>query len=482
MMKNTKALQPSATLILAALATTASLSTSASGQTTIIEGTRIPGEAQPSAQSALSAGARMNELGLENSWMAARVGTWDVVETVWDSADGPAKTNKMVAERKMIGSYLQEMLSSPPGEAAPGVKRIDYLSFNRVEGRWKYVSMETRAAVGMMTAQSYDRGSQKRIDIRFDPFTVPGPGTNVSGQMLRMEQSIIQQDANHDRKDQYFTLADGNGANWLAHRYAYTRRRAGGIAGAAVPLPGVSSRIDAIKARGALRVAVLDEYPWLKQNPDGAGKPFQGPAWRLAEEYANRLGVRIETIPVNFENKVSVLASDKVDITIAPLLATPARAKMVDLISYSMSAQSLFGRADNPKVARARGIDDLNRPDVTIAYITGSPQGAWLQKRLPLAARREIPGNLADVPVDEIVAGRADVTTIDKFFFSGLANKTPGLASIPRDHMSSQELPIPIAMAIDKNQPEFLLWLRAVALEIKPQVEAAQAQVEKAGS
>lgn len=252
--------------------------------------------------------------------------------------------------------------------------------------------------------------------------------------------------------------------------------------GLAVPPPGASSRIDAIKQRGTLRVAVLDEYPWLKQRAKGESPPFAGPAWRLAEEYARRLGVRLETVPVNFDTKVSVLTSGQVDITIAPLLVTPARAKTVDLIPYSMSAQSLFGRADNPKLARAKSIDDLNRPDITIAYIAGSPQGAWLQKRLPQAARRPVPGNLADVPTAEILARRADVTTIDKFFFAGLAEKTPGLIAVPRDYLSSQELPIPIGLAVAKNQPAFLAWLLAVAQEIKPQVVAAEAEVKKAGS
>ena len=74
-----------------------------------------------------------------------------------------------------------------------------------------------------------------------------------------------------------------------------------------VPLlpPGASSRIDAIRQRGALRVAVLNEFPWLIQNSGAGAAPFRGPAWRLAEEYACHLGVRIETTPVTFDDKVS---------------------------------------------------------------------------------------------------------------------------------------------------------------------------------
>ncbi len=250
-----------------------------------------------------------------------------------------------------------------------------------------------------------------------------------------------------------------------------------------VPSAGSSSRIDAIKQRGSLRVAVLDEYPWLKQNAAG-DKPFEGPAWRLAEEYASRLGVRLETVPVSFDDKVSILKGGQVDITIAPLLVTAERGKLVDFIPYSISAQCLFGLASNPKVARAVSIDDLNRPGVTITYITGTPQGAWLTKRLPATTQHGVAGNTADVPVDEILSGRADATSIDKFFFAGFAKKHPGLATVPKGDacLASKELPIPIGMAIDKNQPVFLAWLRAVAEAIKPQTDAEELRVEKAGS
>jgi polar amino acid transport system substrate-binding protein len=257
---------------------------------------------------------------------------------------------------------------------------------------------------------------------------------------------------------------------------------AGRAAEIPVAPPGASSRIAQIEQRGSLRVAVLEEYPWLTRNTNAGDKPFAGPAWRLAEEYANRLGVRLETIQVTFDNKVSILTSDQVDITIAPLLQTPEREKIVDFITYSMSAQCLFGLATNPKVAQARSLDDLNRSDVTIAYIIGSPQGAWLEKRLPRAQRRGVPGSLADVAIDEITSHRADVANIDKFFFSGLAKKVPGLISVPKEYLTSRELSIPVGMAINKNQPAFLAWLRAVAEAIRPQVTAEEEELEKVGS
>ena len=40
----------------------------------------------------------------------------------------------------------------------------------------------------------------------------------------------------------------------------------------AVPAPGTSPRIDAIKKAGALRVAVLANAPWLVENTTGSGE------------------------------------------------------------------------------------------------------------------------------------------------------------------------------------------------------------------
>ncbi len=61
-----------------------------------------------------------------------------------------------------------------------------------------------------------------------------------------------------------------------------------------VPEAGKSKKIDAIKERGALRVAAIGEFPWLPENTTGSGPQFSGPVWVLAEEYAERLGVTIE--------------------------------------------------------------------------------------------------------------------------------------------------------------------------------------------
>src|SRR5437762_7576344 len=87
-----------------------------------------------------------------------------------------------------------------------------------------------------------------------------------------------------------------------------------------VPAPGVSPRIDSIKKAGVLRVGVLANAPWLVENTSGgSGDAWSGPAWMLAQEYAKRLGVKLEAVAVSHETKVPVLASNQVDISVTPL-------------------------------------------------------------------------------------------------------------------------------------------------------------------
>lgn len=177
------------------------------------------------AQTPMLAADRMNELGPQNGALAKQAGLWDVTETVWaNPGAAPISTTGLVAERRMIGSVLQEILHPASDRSGKSIKRIDYLTFNRVEARWDYVSMDMRAAVGIMSAWSFGHDPGDRILVTFEPFAIAGGGTVVAGQMLRMNEIIAVHGSNQSTKDQHFILADAIGTSWLAHRYAYVRR------------------------------------------------------------------------------------------------------------------------------------------------------------------------------------------------------------------------------------------------------------------
>jgi polar amino acid transport system substrate-binding protein len=249
-------------------------------------------------------------------------------------------------------------------------------------------------------------------------------------------------------------------------------------ADAPVPAPGTSPRVDAIKKAGVLRVGVLANAPWLVENTTGSGEKWSGPAWLLAEEYAKRLGVKLEAVPVSHETKVPVLASNQVDISVTPLAETAERLKVVDFIIYSNTSVCVFGLASNPKFAQAKSVDDLNKPEITIAYYTGGGEEGWVKERFPKAQLRGVAGS-GTAPVEEVMAKRADAVPINRVPWVAMGRKLKQLAVLPKENncQNSTEKSAPVGMAIDKNQTAFLTWTRAVEKEIEPKLKADEARV-----
>ena len=169
----------------------------------------------------------LNELAPENQALKQQVGLWDVTETSWDAPGAaPVTTTGLVAERRMVGAMLQEILRSASDVAGKDIKRIDYLSFNHVSGQWEYVSMDTRNDVALMPAKSFTRAdADGKIVLLHEPFVIPGSGKNVTAELRRMDTVITRQGPDRDMKEQHVVTSDGIGTVWLAHRYAYLRHR-----------------------------------------------------------------------------------------------------------------------------------------------------------------------------------------------------------------------------------------------------------------
>jgi polar amino acid transport system substrate-binding protein len=174
-----------------------------------------------------------------------------------------------------------------------------------------------------------------------------------------------------------------------------------------------------------------------------------------------------------------VLAANQVDISITPLAETPERDAVVDFVLYSNTSVCMFGRADDPHFAGAKTVDDLNQPDVTIAYFIGGAEEGWVKQRFPKAKFLGVTNSGATAPLEDIMAGRADAAPINRIPWVPMNRKVKGLAVLPSadNCQGSTEKAQPVGMAIDKRQPEFLAWLRAVEKTIQPKLEAAEQQV-----
>jgi polar amino acid transport system substrate-binding protein len=253
-----------------------------------------------------------------------------------------------------------------------------------------------------------------------------------------------------------------------------------GLAAAAVPDAGASKKVDEIKQRGVLKVAVLAEPPWLAENTTGSGPQYFGSAWVITEEVASRLGVQVEVTPVSHETKIPILGTGQVDMTVAPMAMTEERKKVVDFVQYSNASLCFYGLADNPKLADVNSVDDLNRADLTMAYLTGTPPETWAPTRFPSMQFRGVQTSSgANGPIEEILAKRADVGPIDNVVWPRLNASQPGLVVFPKgdDCLKSTENALPIGYAIDKGDAVFLQWLADVTAEIKDKYQTEEIRV-----
>jgi len=243
-----------------------------------------------------------------------------------------------------------------------------------------------------------------------------------------------------------------------------------------VPAAGKSAKIDAIKARGSLKAAAVGEFPWLPENTSGSGDPFSGPAWVLANEFSKRLGVKLEIVSASHETKVPLLATGEADITIAPLSVTAKRKEVINFIVYSKSSLCFFGLADNPKIKNLKSVDDLNSSAITMSYFTGTPPETWAPTRFTKTVLKGVASSGVQVPVEEILAKRADVAPIDNVAWLQFAKQVPGLMVFPLgdDCLKSNEMATEVGMGIDKADTVYRDWLTAVYEEVKDKVTAEE--------
>jgi polar amino acid transport system substrate-binding protein len=103
--------------------------------------------------------------------------------------------------------------------------------------------------------------------------------------------------------------------------------------------------LDDIKAAGVLKVGVKADYkPYGFRDPSGA---IVGIEPELAKDVADRLGVKVEYIPVVSSNRMQFLEQGKVDLMIATMTDKPDRRKVVSIVdpNYYSSGTNVLALA-----------------------------------------------------------------------------------------------------------------------------------------
>ena len=217
------------------------------------------------------------------------------------------------------------------------------------------------------------------------------------------------------------------------------------------------SRLDEIRERGALRIAVefsdppeVDGFP-----PEFYIDPKTGEPWGIApiigRLIANDLGVKLECVDLPWPMHIPALLSGEVDL-LPKHTNTPARALDVEFAVRGLTAYRVTALI--PKKSSITDKAELNHEGKTIAVWHGSSIRDIIRREFPLATMKEFRS-----PSREIEDGRADACLTDsvtKIFME----KHPDLKFL-RDGdgkltIFSREVVHP---SIKPGDPRFLNWL-----------------------
>ena len=210
------------------------------------------------------------------------------------------------------------------------------------------------------------------------------------------------------------------------------RRRAYGLIGLAAGVAGLAqvrpaaaqadgkSTLQRIQSSRKLRIAVVaNQEPYFKK--DLASGEWTGFCLAMARDIAEQLDVKLETLESTWGNSVLDLQANKIDMAFG-LNPTPKRALVVDFppaMFYNIS--SLVAR----KGFNAASWDELNKPDVRIAFDIGSSRETIVRRFAPQA--KHIGYKTSPECVLSVASGRADAFACSVFLGLAARKQNPNL-------------------------------------------------------
>ncbi len=142
------------------------------------------------------------------------------------------------------------------------------------------------------------------------------------------------------------------------------------------PAPALADALESIKSSGTLRVAVPQDFPPF--GSVGADMAPQGYDIDMAGLIAEKLGVKVELVPVTSANRIPYIQTSKVDLIISSLGKNPDREKVIDFsVPYAPFYNGVFAPADVEISSAA----DLSGK--TVAVTRGSIEDLELTKIAP---------------------------------------------------------------------------------------------------
>ncbi len=170
-------------------------------------------------------------------------------------------------------------------------------------------------------------------------------------------------------------------------------------------VPSAAGALDAILARGVLRVGSTGDYnPMSYLDPET--NAYVGFDAALAEDFASALGVQIEYVPTSWPTLMEDTLAGKFDLAVCGITVTDARKEQALMSEgYLGNGKTILCRAEDAE--KYTGLESINRPEVRVMVNPGGLNEKFALANLPDCTlivhdvNQDIPGLVA--------AGEADI-------------------------------------------------------------------------
>ncbi len=218
------------------------------------------------------------------------------------------------------------------------------------------------------------------------------------------------------------------------------------LVGAVSALPAAAADLQQILSNGKVRIGVPVDVPPFGSN-DASNQPV-GLDVDMANNIAKALGVELELQQITGANRVPFLATDKLDIVIAAMGATPERALQIAFTSpYAALSIGVFG-PDSIAVSSAADITDQ-----TIAVARGTTQDLMLSEMAPNANIQRYDDDATAAAA--FTSGQAQLLATADVVAKDMMDKNPGVELKPKFIMQFS----PCYIGVQQGSPELLQWL-----------------------
>lgn len=190
------------------------------------------------------------------------------------------------------------------------------------------------------------------------------------------------------------------------------------VAAVTLAQPAAAVTPDEIKARGKIVVGIQgDNPPWGFVTSGGKQDGLDAD---IATLFAKELGVSVEFVPLEVNNRIPALTAGRVDVLFATMAMLPDRAKAVQFSKpYVANAIVLIG----PKSAEIKTNADMAK--FTVGVAKGAAQDTQVTKNAPPSTTiRRYDGDAASVQA--LVSGQVETLGGNIFYMDRVEKARPG--------------------------------------------------------